>query len=124
MELGSISGIGPAIAEDVTNFFAEPHNLHTLDELESVLTIEPDSGARVNSPLSGKTIVFTGGMETLSRPEAKARAEALGAKVTESVSKKTDYVVVGSDAGSKAVKAAELGLTILSEAEFRTLAGL
>ncbi|HQT68092.1 MAG: DNA ligase (NAD(+)) LigA [Rhodospirillales bacterium 20-60-12] len=124
LELGSISGIGPAIAEDVTNFFAEPHNLHTLDELESVLTIEPDSGARVNSPLSGKTIVFTGGMETLSRPEAKARAEALGAKVTESVSKKTDYVVVGSDAGSKAVKAAELGLTILSEAEFRTLAGL
>jgi DNA ligase (NAD+) len=75
------------------------------------------------SALAGKTIVFTGTL-TMARPEAKARAESLGAKVTESVSKKTDYVVVGADAGSKAKKAAELGLTTLTEDEFRALAGL
>jgi DNA ligase (NAD+) len=75
-----------------------------------------------SSPLAGKSIVFTGTL-TMARPEAKARAESLGAKVGESVSKKTDYVVVGADAGSKAKKAAELGLTILDEEEFRTLAG-
>ena len=74
--------------------------------------------------LAGKVLVFTGTLETMSRPEAKARAEALGAKVTDSVSRKTDYVVLGADAGSKARKAAELGVRTLSEAEWRALAGL
>jgi DNA ligase (NAD+) len=125
LELGSISGIGPAIATDLAAFFAEQHNLDTLTELEKHLTIADATGPTNNadSPLSGKTIVFTGTL-TMARPEAKARAEFLGAKVTESVSKKTDYVVIGADAGSKAKKAAELGLTTLTEDEFRTLAGL
>jgi DNA ligase (NAD+) len=123
LELGAISGIGPTIATDLAAFFAEPHNVATLDALEEFLTIEDATqDAAVNSPLTNKTIVFTGTL-TMARPEAKARAEALGAKVTESVSKKTDYVVVGADAGSKAAKAAALGLTMLSEEEFREMAG-
>ena len=77
-----------------------------------------------DSELAGKTIVFTGALETMTRPEAKARAEAMGAKVTDSVSKKTDFVVLGADAGSKARRAAELGVRTLTEAEWRELAGL
>jgi len=124
LELGSISGIGPTIATDLAAFFAEQHNLDTLAELETFLTItDAASTTSADSPLAGKTIVFTGTL-TMARPEAKARAESLGAKVTESVSKKTDYVVIGEDAGSKAKKAAELGLTTLTEDEFRSLAGL
>jgi DNA ligase (NAD+) len=124
LELGSISGIGPTIATDLAAFFAEPHNLATLDALETHLTIEDAAPAAAGaSPLAGKIIVFTGTL-TMARPEAKARAEFLGAKVTESVSKKTDFVVVGADAGSKAVKAAALGVRILSEDEFREMAGL
>jgi len=122
--LGSISGIGPTIATDLAAFFSEPHNLQTLDALEQHLTIEDaESPTATNSPLAGKTIVFTGTL-TMARPEAKARAEQLGAKVTESVSKKTDFVVIGADAGAKATKAAELGLTTLTEQQFRDLAGL
>ncbi|WP_297367102.1 NAD-dependent DNA ligase LigA [Acidocella sp.] len=124
LELGSISGIGPTIAQDLVAFFAEPHNLATLDALTRHLTIEDAQAATLSdSPLAGKVMVFTGTL-SMARPEAKARAEALGAKVTESVSKKTDYVVVGEDAGSKAKKAAELGITILTEAQFRDMAGL
>ena len=124
LELGSISGIGPAIATDLAAFFSEQHNLDTLAELEAFLTIEDAvSAAAADSEFAGKTIVFTGTL-SMARPEAKARAELLGAKVTELVSKKTDYVVVGSDAGSKEKKARELGLRILSEDEFRALAGL
>jgi DNA ligase (NAD+) len=125
LELGSISGIGPAIATDLAAFFAEQHNLDTLDALQKFLTItEVEIAGATSSPLAGKTIVFTGTLATLARPEAKAKAETLGAKVTESVSKKTDFVVVGTDAGSKAAKAAELRLTILTEQEFREMAGL
>jgi DNA ligase (NAD+) len=123
-ELGAISGIGPTIATDLAAFFSEPHNLQTLDALEQHLTIQDaETPTASNSPLAGKTIVFTGTL-TMARPEAKARAEQLGAKVTESVSKKTDFVVIGADAGSKAAKAAELGLTTLTEQQFRDLAGL
>ncbi len=124
LELGSIAGVGPSIAEEVAGFFAEQHNLETLHALSALLTIENETLAQSASPLAGKTIVFTGALETLARPEAKARAETLGAKVTESVSKKTDYVVIGADAGSKAVKAAELGVETLTEAQFRKLADL
>jgi DNA ligase (NAD+) len=124
LELGSISGVGPAIATDLVAFFAEQHNLDTLEALEREVRVQDAASAAVSdSPLAGKVMVFTGTL-TMARPEAKARAEALGAKVTESVSKKTDYVVVGEDAGSKAKKAAELGITILTEAQFRELAGL
>ena len=123
LELGSISGIGPAIATDLAAFFAEPHNLETLAALETHLTIEDAvTAATSDSPLAGKILVFTGTL-TMARPEAKARAEALGAKVTESVSKKTDYVIIGADAGSKAKKASELGVKVLTEEEFRALAG-
>ena len=123
-ELNAISGIGPAIAADLAAFFSEPHNLQTLNALEQILTIEDAAIPASSSPLAGKTVVFTGTLSTLTRPEAKARAESLGAKATESVSKRTDYVVIGADAGSKAAKATELGLTILTEAQFRKMAGL
>jgi DNA ligase (NAD+) len=123
--LGSILGIGPAIAEELADFFGEARNVEALDELARELTIEDAAPAETaDSELGGKMIVFTGALETMTRPEAKARAEALGAKVTDSVSKKTDYVVLGADAGSKARRAAELGVRTLTETEWRELAGL
>jgi DNA ligase (NAD+) len=123
--LGSIVGIGPAIAEELADFFAEPRNLATVDELASLLDIEDAAGGEASTTaLAGKTVVFTGTMETMTRPEAKARAEALGAKVTDSVSKNTDLVVVGADAGAKARKAVELGVQTISETEWRAIAGL
>ncbi|MCB4823012.1 NAD-dependent DNA ligase LigA [Roseicella aerolata] len=124
-ELGSIQGIGPAIAQELVDFFEEPRNLAALDDLATQVTPAPaDFSAAADSPFAGKTLVFTGTLETMTRPEAEARAESLGAKVTKSVSKKTDFVVVGADAGSKAAKAAELGLRTLTEAEWREMAGL
>jgi len=122
-ELGSIVGIGPAIAQELADFFAEHRNVETLDELAAELTIERATAIATvaDSEIAGKTLVFTGTLETMTRPEAKARAEALGAKVTDSVSKKTDLVIVGADAGSKARKAAELGLKTITEAEWRDL---
>ena len=105
--------------------FSAGLNQDTLDELAAALTIEDAARAQTaDSEIAGKTLVFTGTLETMTRPEAKARAEALGAKVTDSVSKKTDLVVVGVDAGSKARKATELGVRTVSETEWRELAGL
>jgi DNA ligase (NAD+) len=125
LELGSISGIGPAIAEELADFFGEPRNRETIDHLAAELSIEDAAPvAAANSEVAGKTVVFTGTLETMTRPEAKARAEALGAKVTDSVSKKTDLVVVGADAGSKARRATELGVRTVTEQEWRALAGL
>jgi DNA ligase (NAD+) len=123
LALGSIVGIGEAIAEELTDFFGEPRNVAVMDELAALLTIEPaEAGAGENAALSGKVLVFTGTLETMTRPEAKARAEAMGARVTDSVSKKTDLVIVGADAGSKARKAAELGVRTISEAEWAEMA--
>jgi DNA ligase (NAD+) len=122
-DLGSILGIGPAIAEELAEFFAEPRNRATLDELAAMLVIEDAERAAAGGELAGKVVVFTGTLETMTRPEAKAMAETLGARVTDSVSRKTDLVVVGADAGSKARKAAELGVRTLTEAEWRALAG-
>jgi DNA ligase (NAD+) len=124
-ELGSIQGIGPAIATELADFFAEPHNRAALDDLAREVT--PGDAAvatAAGSPFAGRSVVFTGTLETMSRDEAEAQAERLGAKVTKSVSKRTDFVVVGADAGSKAAKAAELGVRTLSEAEWREMAGL
>jgi DNA ligase (NAD+) len=122
LELGSIIGIGPTIAEELTDFFGEARNIAALDELAAELTIQDAAGAETtDSPIAGKTVVFTGSLETMTRPEAKSRAEALGAKVTDSVSKKTDIVVVGADAGSKARKAVELGVRTMTEAEWQDL---
>jgi DNA ligase (NAD+) len=124
-DLGSIIGIGGAIADELASFFAEQHNLETLAELRAQLrTVEPAAApAAANGALSGKIVVFTGTLTTMTRPEAKALAESLGARVTDSVSKKTDLVVLGADAGSKARKAAELGVRTVSEQEWRDLAG-
>ncbi len=124
LALGSIAGIGPTIAEELTDFFGEARNVAALDELAAGLNITDASRSEsADSPIAGKTVVFTGTLQTLSRPEAKARAETLGAKVTDSVSKKTDIVVVGADAGSKARKAAELGVQTMTEAEWIELLG-
>ncbi|MGC8468981.1 MAG: NAD-dependent DNA ligase LigA [Acetobacteraceae bacterium] len=123
MALDSILGIGPAVAEELAEFFTEERNLATLAALAAELVIEDATPAAGNSPLAGKSVVFTGALEQMSRPEAKARAAELGARVSESVSKKTDFVVVGADAGSKAKRAAALGVRVLSEAEWLAIAG-
>jgi DNA ligase (NAD+) len=124
LDLTNIDGIGPSVAEDIAAYFARERNLAVAEDLGSQLTIEDfDAPDAASSPVAGKTIVFTGSLERMSRGEAKAKAEALGAKVAGSVSKKTDYVVVGADAGSKAKKAAELGVAVLSEDEWRALIG-
>jgi DNA ligase (NAD+) len=101
----------------------EPRNLATLDDLAALLAIQDASRAETaeRSAIAGKVVVFTGTLETMTRPEAKARAEALGAKVTDSVSKKTDLVVMGADAGSKARRATELGVRTVTEAEWQEL---
>ena len=119
-----IHGIGGEMAADLIGFFAEPHNQAVLGDLAREVTVldwEP-TAQRTVSPLAGKTIVFTGSLATMSRSEAKARAEALGANVTSSVSAKTDYVVAGADPGSKATKATALGVRLLDEAEWLALA--
>ncbi len=116
--LESIERMGAIIAREVVDFFAEPHNLTLLDELQHFITIEEALAVAAGGALSGKTIVFTGTLQQMSRPEAKAKAEALGAKVSGSVSKKTDYVVAGSDAGSKLKDATALGIKVLSEDEW------
>jgi len=122
--LDSILGIGPAIVEELVAFFAEPRNVATLEALEREVTIEDaESSPSESSPLSGKTIVFTGTLATMTRAEAKARAEVLGAKVTDSVSRATDLLVAGADAGSKARKAADLEVRTIDEEEWRKLAG-
>ncbi len=119
-----IHGIGEDMAADIVGFFAEPHNRAVLDDLAHEVTVlDYEAPAqRAGSPLAGKTIVFTGALDSMSRSEAKARAEALGANVTSSVSAKTDYVVAGADPGSKATKAAALGVTLLDEAAWLALA--
>ena len=126
--LCAIESIGLAMADDLTGFFAEPHNREVIADLidpaQGGLTVTDVAAPQAaDSAVAGKTIVFTGTMEAMGRAEAKARAEALGAKVAGSVSKKTDYVVVGADAGSKEKKARELGLAILTEQEWLDLAG-
>jgi len=123
-ELNDIHGIGEDMAADIVGFFAEQHNRDLLDDLEREITIIDYASApgAAQSPLSGKTIVFTGTLTAMSRSEAKARAEALGANVAASVSGKTDYLVVGADAGSKAEKARALGVTTMSEEEWLALA--
>ena len=123
-DLVNIDGIGPSVAGEIVAFFSEPHNQTVLVDLAGQLTVQDfDAPAAEASPITGKTVVLTGTLDSMTRGEAKARAEALGAKVAGSVSKKTDYVVVGADAGSKAKKAQELGVTMLSEAEWLELIG-
>lgn len=120
----AIDGIGEAVASALMEFFAEPHNQTLLDTLIHTLTITPYvAPERLDSPMAGKTVVFTGTLERIGRKEAKTLAEQLGAKVASSVSKKTDYVVAGSDAGSKLKDAVALGVAVLSEEEWMQLIG-
>ncbi len=121
-DLMSIDGVGGTLARAVTEFFAETHNREALDRLVPLLNIEALEAQAADSAVSGKTIVFTGTLEKMTRSEAKARAESLGAKVSGSISAKTDYVVAGAEAGSKLKKAQELDLTILSEDDWIAMA--
>lgn len=115
-ELLSIEDIGPSVTDDLLGFFAEEHNKEVLRDLMAQLTITPFEAPKTSdSAVTGKTVVFTGTLTRLTRAEAKARAESLGAKVAGSVSKKTDYVIAGEDSGSKLKKAQELGVEVLSE---------
>jgi len=117
-DLLSIDGMGEIMAESLVQFFAEPHNKAVLDALKAEVTIEPYSIPQSNSLFANKTLVFTGSLEKMTRNEAKAKAESLGAKVAGTISSKTDYVIAGADAGSKLKKARELNITVLSEAEW------
>ena len=120
-DLVNIDGIGAVAAEALVDFIAEEHNSQVLRDLEAALDILPFAAPAATSPVSGKTVVFTGTLLLMSRAEAKARAEGLDAKVSGSVSKKTDFVVAGEDAGSKLKKAIELGVTVLSEQQWLDL---
>lgn len=120
-ELDNIEGIGPTVAASIADFFAEPHNVEVVDELLKEASPQPLEAVDHTSPISGKTVVFTGTLERMTRPEAKAKAERLGAKVAGSVSKSTDYVVAGPGAGSKLKNAEALGVTVLTEQEWLKL---
>jgi len=120
----TVPDVGPIVAQSVAEFFAEAHNREVITALRGVGVVWPESAGiqrPVESSLSGKTFVLTGTLPNLSREDAKAKIEALGGKVSGSVSKKTDYVVVGAEAGSKLVKAQDLGLTLLDEAQLLSL---
>jgi DNA ligase (NAD+) len=115
-ELNGVNGIGAIVAEALVEFFAEDHNRDALDALLAEVTpLDEQPVGTAETPVSGKTVVFTGSLEKMSRDEAKAMAERLGAKVAGSVSKKTDLVVAGPGAGSKLKLAAELGIEVIDE---------
>jgi DNA ligase (NAD+) len=123
-DFAALNGIGEVVADSLIDFFSEAHNIEAVDDLLKEITVEDHQRLEVKeSPVTGKTVVFTGSLAKLSRNEAKAQAERLGAKVSGSVSKKTDYVVAGDDAGSKLDKARELGVAVLSEDEWIALIG-
>jgi DNA ligase (NAD+) len=123
-ELTSIGGIGAVVADAVVEFFKESHNEEMLDELLREVTPQPlETTGQASSPVAGKTVVFTGSLEQMTREEAKAMAERFGAKVAGSVSKKTDIVVAGPGAGSKLDKARELGVQVMDEDGWFALVG-
>jgi DNA ligase (NAD+) len=118
----NIDGVGAALVASLVNFFAEPHNRQIVQGLlkAGVMPVAPEE-ASDDTPVSGKTVVFSGTLEKMTRAEAKARAEMLGAKVSGSVSAKTDLLVAGPGAGSKLKKAEELDIEILSEDDWLAL---
>jgi DNA ligase (NAD+) len=122
-DLNAVEGIGEVVADAIVEFFKEPHNREALDHLLDQVTVTTMEETRSDSPVAGKTVVFTGSLEKMTRDEAKAMAERLGAKVAASVSKKTDYVVAGPGAGSKLDKAREAGVNVLTEDEWFALVG-
>jgi DNA ligase (NAD+) len=120
-ELDAMDQVGEAVIEAAAAYFAEDHNRRLVQALVEELQIEDAERPKTDTPVAGKTVVFTGTLERMTRDEAKAEAERLGAKVASSVSKKTDIVVAGPGAGSKLKTAAELGLTVMSEDEWLAL---
>jgi DNA ligase (NAD+) len=119
-ELQEVRDVGPEVAGSIHRFFAERQNRKVIDKLLDA-GVRPAAVTRPKGPLAGKKFVLTGGLESMTRPEAQRRIEALGGKVVASVSKETDYVVVGADPGSKLAKATKLGVTTLDEAGFTGL---
>jgi DNA ligase (NAD+) len=122
-ELTSIGGIGDVVADAIVEFLKERRNNEALDRLLAEIEVAPMEQAKTDSPVAGKTVVFTGALERMTREEAKAMAERLGAKAAGSVSAKTDFVVAGPGAGSKLTQAEKLGVKVLSEDEWLKLVG-
>ena len=122
-DLETVQDVGPVVAESIAHFFHEPHNQEVIQKLKKAGVHWPDIKVKAveSLPLAGKTFVITGTLASMSRDEAKDKLQQLGAKVSGSVSKKTDYVVVGENPGSKATKAEELGLQILDEEALHAL---
>jgi DNA ligase (NAD+) len=123
LEIAAVDQVGPVAARMVAEFFGEDHNRRLVDKLLGELTVIAAERPKTDTAVAGKTVVFTGALEKMTRDEAKAQAEALGAKVAGSVSKKTDLVVAGPGAGSKLKQAADLGVQVLSEDEWLALIG-
>jgi len=126
-DLIAIPEVGPAVAQAVVSFFQQPENLELLDRLARAgvkLERKPEEAEAGPRPFEGKTFVFTGALQSMTREEAQELVERLGGRAASSVSRKTDYVVVGENPGSKAQRARELGIPMISEEEFRRMAGL
>lgn len=121
-EMDAMDQIGDAVIDALSDYFAEPHNVQVVERLTKQVRVLDAQKPRMDTPLAGKTVVFTGTLTSMTREEAKALAERLGAKVSGSVSKKTDYVVAGTEAGSKLRQAQELGVQVLDEQQFAELA--
>ena len=122
-ELDALDQVGAAVIEAAGAYFREPHNRRLVQALADQLDIQDTARPKADTAVAGKTVVFTGALERMTRDEAKAQAESLGAKVSSSVSRKTDIVVAGPGAGSKLKVAAELDLQVLSEEEWLALIG-
>ncbi len=122
-ELDSLDQIGGTVIESLSTYFGEAHNRGMVERLTKEVRIRDAEKPATATPIAGKTVVFTGALERMTRDEAKAGAERLGAKVAGSVSSKTDYVVAGPGAGSKLVKAREQGVIVLTEDEWLALIG-
>jgi DNA ligase (NAD+) len=120
-ELDAMDQIGGAVIEAAADYFGEDHNRAMVQDLKRELTVLDAEQPKTDTAVAGKTVVFTGALERMTRDEAKAQAERLGAKVSGSVSKKTDLVVAGPGAGSKLKTAAELGVQVLTEDEWLAL---
>jgi len=122
--MDALDQIGDTVIDSLRDYFAEAHNRRRIERLAAQVRIADAEKPRTDSAIAGKTVVFTGTLEKMTRDEAKASAERLGAKVAGSVSRKTDYVVAGPGAGSKLGKAKEFGVKVLSEDEWLKLARL
>ena len=120
--LQQVQDVGPIVAQSIHTFFQQPHNREVIAKLIAAgITWPKEERKNISQPLAGKTFVLTGTLAAMTRDEAKERLEALGAKVSGSVSKKTSYVVAGEEAGSKLDKAHELGVEVLDEAAFMAM---